>query len=323
MSPGRGPAGLAGAVLVAWALAAPAGVAAQTPTALAAACTTAGGDAPICLATALAGEALVGQLGVAAGYGSEVSGTATTLGQRLGSAPRVSPAFRVGLVRTATPDPDDPAGLGERTSWVSSLQGSVTFGLFDGFRLMPTVGGFLSVDAFGQAAWVLLPVEEGFGGRVSAYSLGARIGILREGFTLPGVSVSVARRFLGDARLGDRSAGSAGEIGVDPSVTSLRATIGKDLFALEIMGGIGWDDYSADAIWRVSDGGGGTVTGAGTFDGTRRLYFVGASMSFNIVFSLSLEGGIAQGFDPVDGYAGAYDPTASRGFGSLAFRLIV
>ena len=298
-------------------------VLAQTPEALAAECVDASGDPALCLAAALAGQSVIGHLGLASGLGSEVPGTASALGQRLGTSPRIAPALRVGLVRAAMPDLSDPDGLDERAFSGTAVQASVALGLFDGFRLMPTVGGFLSFDAFGHATWVLLPEDEGFDGRVAAYTIGGRVGILREGFTLPGVTVSVARRFVGDVGLGDVGAGDAAEVRVDPSVTSLRATVGKDLFAVEVLGGFGWDDYAADAAFEVGDGAGGVALGTGSLDATRRIWFVSVSRAFNLVFSLTLEGGVARGFDPVAGYAGAYDPEAGRAFGGLAFRLTI
>jgi hypothetical protein len=294
---------------------------AQSPAALAGSCASAGGDASVCLAAAIAGRSVMGVVGVAAGQGSEVPGTASALGRRIGS-PRVALAARGGLARAALPDLSDATGLGESAFWASSLGGSVTLGLFDGFRLMPTVGGFLSLDAFGQVAFVSLPADAGFDGGSAVYTLGARVGILREGFTLPGVSISAARRFAGEVALGSASS-DPGAIVVDPSVTSVRATVGKDLFAMELLLGAGWDDYATDATWTVTDGAAGFVTGTGGLDGTRRLLFAGASMTFNSVFTLSIEGGVARGFDPVAGYGGAFDPEAGRPFGSAAFRLII
>ena len=299
-------------------------LAGQAPSALAAACRTAGGDSAMCTATSVAARALLGHLGAVVGLGSEVPGTASNLGQRLGTTPRVALSLRAGGLRARLPDLGDASGLGETSFFVPTVHTGVALGLFDGFRLMPTVGGFLSLDVFAELSVVFLPDSEGFEDGASAYSFGARVGILREGFTLPGVSVSASRRFVSSAALGDTSAGDPAQLSVDPSVTSLRATVGKDLFAVEVMAGFGWDDYSTDASWGVLDGVGGVATGGGPIDATRRLYFVSAARSFNIVFSLSVEGGIAQGFDPVAGYAGAaFDPTEGSFFGSFAFRLTI
>lgn len=304
-------------------LAAAPGLLGQTPAALSAACALRGGAPALCAAAAVTVEALASHVGVAAGLGSEVSGTASNLGQRLGTSPRIGLAARLGVVRAGMPDLTDAAGLRERTFTLPVAHLDATLGLFDGFRIMPTVGGFLALDVFGRAGFVLLPGGAGFSGRASTYTLGARLGIFRESFTLPGVSVSLSRRFSGDVGLGDPAAGYAATLTVDPAVTSLRATVGKDLFAVEVLAGFGVDDQSADAAWTVGDGGGGAVSGSGSIDGTRRLYFVGVSRSFDIVFFLSLEAGVARGAAPTAAYTGDYDPSGSTLFVSAAFRLTI
>ena len=137
----------------------------------------------------------------------------------------------------------------------------IALGLFDGVRLFPTVGGFLSLDAFGRTAFLLLPESEGFSGGTRAYTAGVRVGIFREGFTIPGVSVSASRRFVGSVDLGGTADPSS--VTVDPSVTSFRATVGKDLFAVEWLAGFGWDDFSGDATVRAADGFGSSVSHTG------------------------------------------------------------
>jgi len=136
------------------------------------------------------------------------------------------------------------------------------------------------------------------------------------------VSVSASRRTIGEAGYGDATTG-AGAITVDPSVTSLRATVGKNLFGFELLAGLGLDDHGADVGWTVADGVGGTVAGTGSLDRTRRVYFGSAARTFSIVLTISLEVGWSEGFDPVAGYAGAFDPSAASFFGGAAFRLTI
>jgi hypothetical protein len=309
--------------IAAVALAAPVRLEAQTPAALAARCTAAGGVSAVCAATGVAAEALVGHLGLLAGLGSDVPGSASTLGRRVGSTPRIALALRAGVNGAALPDLGDASGLASSSFLAPSVRGSVTAGLFDGFRLMPTVGGFLSVDAFGAFGVALLPERRGFDGGVGALSVGARIGILREGFTLPGVSVSLARRFVGESALGDVASGDPARLVVDPSVTSVRVTVGKNLFAVDFLGGLGWDDHAARADFNVTDGLGGRASGNGSIDASRRLYFLGAATSFGLVFSAAVELGVARGFDPVPIYLGAFDPGGRTVFGGLALRLTI
>ncbi len=263
----------------------------------------------------------MGQVGLLAGLGSEVPGTASNLGTRVGGGPRWSLSARAGAIRMGIPDLSDGTGTAERSFVVPAIHTGVTLGLFDGFRLMPTVGGFLSVDLLGQAAFLLLPESDGFAGGTQSYSGGVRIGILREGFTLPGISVSGAMRFPGSIDFGDTGGGDVAEVLLDPTVTSLRATIGKDLFAVELMAGAGWEEYTGDVSMRVSDGGLGFVGATNEMTSSRWIYFGSASMTFSIILSLSVEGGWAEGFDPLAGYSGDHDPAAGAPFGSFAMRL--
>lgn len=297
------------------------GVGAQDPGSLAGACVAAGGRTAPCFASAVAGESLQGHLALLAGFGSEVSGTATTLATRVQGGPRITLAARFGGVDMSLPELGDAAGRQETGFVATAIHADIALGLFDGFRLMSTVGGFLSVDAFGRAAFLLLPTSKGFDGGSTAYTAGVRVGIFREGFTIPGVSASVSKRFVGGVDLG----GSAGpsSVSVDPSVTSYRATVGKDLFAVEWLAGFGYDDFGGDVQLRAADGLGGTVSVTGDLSSSRRLYFASASMTLSIVLNVAVEAGWAEGYDPTAGYAGAYDPAGGAPFGSLSLRFIL
>ena len=135
------------------------------------------------------------------------------------------------------------------------------------------------------------------------------------------MSVSVARRFVGTVELTEGV--DPVSVRVDPTVTAYRATVGKDLFAVEWLAGVGWEDYGGDVSVRVPDGLGGSVTASGELPSSRRLYFASASMTFSIVLNVSVEAGWADGFSPVAVYDGAYDPTSGTPFGSLSLRLIL
>ena len=290
-----------------------------SPDAAAAACVTAGGQPAACGLAAVVGLSSQAHLALLGGLGSEVSGTATTLGTRVQGGPRLTFAVRLGLADAALPDPGDPSRTARGPA--SALHADVALGLFEGLRLMPTVGGFLSLDAFGRAAFVRGGGAAGFGSGSSVYTAGVRVGIFREGFTIPGVSASISRRFVGAVDVGN--AGDLVQLRVDPGVTSIRATAGKDLFAVEWLVGFGWDDFGGDLVLRADDGASGVVTLTTPVDGSRRLWFASASRTFSIVLNLSIEAGWAEGFDPVASYSGAYDPTASVLFGGLSARLIL
>ena len=268
---------------------------------------------------------MLGHIGLLAGLGSNIAGSATTLGRRIGSTPRVALSIRGGGLYARLPNLTDRQNSPAREArfFLSTLHGSVALGVFDGFRLMPTAAGFLSLDLLAQTSLVFLPEGQGFDGRVGSLSLGARVGVLRETFTLPGITLSASRRLLGVVRMGSVPLGDPTEVEVDPSVASYRLTIGKDLLAVGLLLGAGWDVYSTDARIGVADDLAGSVTVLTPLRVSRPLFFGSASLNF-LVLQLSAELGWAQGFRAPSGYGGAeFDPTRGSPFGSLAARLTI
>ena len=190
-------------------------------------------------------------------------------------------------------------------------------GLLDGFSPRPTVGGVLSLDVFAGAGVLFLPEGAGFLGNTTTWGVGANVGLLRESFTLPGITLSAAYRGVGELQLGDRTAGDAIQVVFDPSVTSLRALIGKDLLAFGVLAGVGWDRISSDASLTVA----GPGAASGDVKSTRPLIFGGASVNLLLV-QFSAEGGWAGGFDAVPGRStSGYDPEDGSLFLSLAGRV--
>ncbi len=292
--------------------------------ALSSACVTGGAIRIRCTELAVTARALQGHLGLLSGPGSEVSGSASTLGRRLGATPRIAIEARASFAKLALPDLADPGEEPSRESTfiVPVLRGGVTAGIFDGFSLLPTVGGFLGVDVLVHGSIAFLPTGEGFDAKATALTVGARIGILRESFTLPGVSVSVVRRWIGGVQYGSLDTGG-GSVEVDPAVTSIRATVGKDLLSIGVLGGIGWDRYSGHATIRAASDGGPVLANVDSFKSSRRLIFGGAAMNF-LVLQMSGEIGWAQGFHAVEGYSyKPFDPTSGTWYGSIAFRLTI
>ena len=282
---------------------------------------TGGGDAVArCTELAVTARALQGSSGLLAGIGSEVSGSASTLGRRLGTSPRIAVGARAAFARVALPDLLDPGAEPARKAafLVPAVHAGVAVGVFDGFFLLPTVGGFLSLDLLGNTSVLFLPTGDGFDGKATSWSVGARLGILRESFTLPGVSVSLARRSLEPIRFGDPLGAGRGLVEVDPTVTSIRATVGKDLLSVGLLAGMGWDRYGGSATLTPS---GSSAHAEDDFSHNRTLIFGGASMNF-LILQLSAEVGYARGMGAVDGYRGnPFDPVGGTGYGSLAFRL--
>jgi hypothetical protein len=243
------------------------------------------------------------------------------------NSPRFALSARGSVARGSVPDVRiDPGG--EEPLNVFSGQIIGTLGIFDGFSLAPTVGGMFSIDLSTSANFVSSPRDLGFREGLMGWGVGARVGILRESFTLPGLSVSAFRRWLGRTGIGDVESGDPVQARFDVQVSSLRGVVGKDLGGVGFFGGLGWDRAGGEAALRIPDPGGelpdGTPASLASWDTTseRRLFFFGASRTF-LALQVSAEVGRAGGFDPgFPGGAGTdYDPDSPTYFGSLALRV--
>lgn len=300
----------------------PGSVEGQTPGDLTSRCVAAGGDLGACRDGEIAARAVAAQAGLLTGWGSEIAGSASTLGRKLGSTPRMAFSLRAGGMSMGMPDLfDEGSGPAPDVAFlVPALQGGVALGILDGFSPMATVGGVLSLDLFGSVSVVMPPSSQGFEGSATGGSVGVRVGVLRESFTLPGVSVSLSRRFVGGLGLGDTGIGDRTALDVSPSVNALRVTVGKDLFGVGVLAGWGRDDVDADAELSVADAGGNVARTSGATESARNVYFGGVAMNF-LLLQLSLEGGWAGGLAdlPLAG-GGRFDPTAGSAFGSLSAR---
>ncbi len=297
----------------------PGGARAQTAQDLANQCATAGGVADQCARSVGAARDLAGYIGLLAGPGAALSGQSSALGMRLGGTPRMAAAIRAAGVSVVVPDRPDGTG-GERSDFVPAAEATLALGVFEGFSVLPTVGGLLSLDLLGSGSFLFFP-DVGFDGRVTVISVGARLGILRESFTLPAVTVSIMNRFAGQLSLESTEGTVFSWVDVDPAVMSLRATVGKDLFAFGVMAGVGWDDFSSLTTVRTTTSLGGPLIATGTVESSRRTYFGGVSKQLGVISWISAEAGWVQGFDPVTG-GGAMSPDTGRSwYGSVAFVL--
>ena len=106
----------------------------------------------------------------------------------------------------------------------------------------------------------------------------------------------------------------------DGSITSVRATVGKDLFAWEVLAGWGWDRYSGDVALTAVGSATPVVTSASRLEGTRHLVYGSMAKTVNIILSISLEAGWMRGIAPVSIAATDYGSEGS-GFLSGALRL--
>jgi hypothetical protein len=201
------------------------------------------------------------------------------------------------------------------------VRADVAAGVFDGFRLAPTVGGFLALDLTATLGLAFLPGGDGFDGSAPAWGYGARVGILRESFTLPAVTLALTRRHVSGFRYGE-----AGAPGIEVqrlTVTSVRATAGKEFMALGILGGLGWDRARGDGLARPPAPGALQVA----FDDLEasRVLIFGALTRTWLVVQGSAEAGFATGYDERPGgraAGGAYDPTGGSFFAGLSLRIL-
>lgn len=296
------------------------------------AATPAGSDARrFCNLVSQAIEVVQAPLGLAVTGGNPVPGTASTLGMRLGTLPRFSVNARVTGVWTEIPDitdfnrSDEDIGI-----FLPSLNIDASFGLFSGLSLAPTVGGFGSVDLLASMGVIPLPTGDGFDNDSPfSWALGARVGILRESFTLPGISVSLMYRRLGDLDYGDpQLVDDDAFFDADLSIWSLRGAVSKRIAFLGATAGIGYDHYSSDLRYGfvnpASTGPSTFVLTDSDFENDRYSFFVNLSYTLLILHGV-LELGWQQAGEEIRAPLPAgtrFDPDGSF-FGSLAIRLSI
>ena len=288
----------------------------------------AGGSAELltpCQSAVLAAQSIRGGIAVVDRLGASLSGSSSTIGRRLGSAPRVSGDVRLRMARFRMPDllGGGTGTAGENVVDAYGVNGSVAVGVLDGFSLMPTVGGLLSLDLLASGSLIFLGESDGFASNEGIFSVGGRLGIFRESFTLPGVTVSVMQSF---GQSVDWTAGvNASQIDTDISATSVRAIVGKDFFTLAVLAGFGWNWDRGEMRVQVPDPtipGGQGIGFVGDLTTRRPVYFGGISIT-RLVFQFSIEGGWAGGYEELAGYSGAYDPGGVTPFVSVAGRLTI
>ncbi|MGH7501514.1 MAG: hypothetical protein ACREL7_07100 [Longimicrobiales bacterium] len=194
---------------------------------------------------------------LAAAGGNPVLGTASTIGHRIPGQPRLALSTRFALVPIEIPAPDDPGGTRTSSFTATAWGVDAVVGLFSGFSPAPTVGGMGSIDLFIGGGAVQLASSEGFRSHApGTWAVGARLGVLRESFTMPGVSLSVQFRHMENWNAGDvRLAESEAFVRADDAVIwSLRGTVGKRLGPFGFTAGAGFDRTKTDAILRLPAG---------------------------------------------------------------------
>lgn len=277
----------------------------------------------VCQEVAITAMVLQQQIGLASSLGSDAPGSSSTLGRRLGKIPRVSLSVSAATLRSGVPyiAGSLPGNATDRkTVLLPSLRVDGVAGLLNGFQLGSGVGGILSVDVVGSYSFLRLPAGPDIDGSRMAYGVGARVGLLRESFIVPGVSVSAMRRWHGVVSAGSVKDGSTGEAETDIQVSSLRAVAGKNWFAIGLMGGVGWDHYKGDARVAVALPSDAAVA-EGEVSSQRILYFASGWFNF-LVTRFSAELGVAQGVDdPFTNRVADFDVATLTWFASVSFRV--
>lgn len=260
--------------------------------------------------------------------GNPVPGTASTLGMRIGLTPRVSVGLRVSAAEIELPPVERLVRQSDAAFPIGSVNLDAVVGLFDGFQVMSTVGGLGSVDLVGSVGVTPLPRGEGFDDSAPVtWAAGARVGLLRESFTAPGVSISALYRSAGDALFGDASLTDrdAAIVLQDISTLSLRGTLGKRVAGVGLTGGIGWDRVTSTMSAVVRDpvvlAPSRTLGLSATEVSQDRLSWFGNASFTLLILNLTAEVGWLDGGEAFDGGTSLL---ARRGiFGSLAARLTI
>jgi hypothetical protein len=270
------------------------------------------------------------RVGIALSGGNPVPGTASTLGLRLGTVPRFSVAVRASAALVETPQIEEMQGSDNMKFPFPALSADASVGVFSGISILPTVGGFGSVDILGSISMVPLPKGEGFADKSPlSWAAGARIGLLRESFTAPGISVSGMYRRLGTLSYGDSAFQSADAFFSieDLSALSFRGAISKriPLVGLGITLGAGYDKYDATASFAVRDP--SLLTGSAIaitnqdLETDRISYFANTSWTLILVHFVG-EIGVQEGVGDAPASALGNDLLKKGGlFGSLAIRI--
>jgi len=287
------------------------GLVAQDAAALSSLCAARGGEAGLCAQAATAADWFGRSLAAYAAHGAVSPDVQRTLGRRLpGGTPRVGFSLRpaMGGVR-------HPGLRGVPSTEVDQLhfgaQAAVQVGLFEGFQPYPTVGGLFAADVIAGVGWMWLPASEGYEGSVRATSIGARLGLLRESFTAPGVALTYARVWVEDLVLGP-----AEEVRSDPTVHALRLAVGKDLAGVGVHMSVGRDWVANDVRIGIED-----PALEDHFDGTTTVVAAGASLNY-LVVRLEAEAGWAFGRSGDPQLVPGFDPSEGTPLGALSVRVI-
>ncbi len=284
----------------------------------------------LCADAALGLQALHGGVGLQMTAGGALPASPSTAGHRMERSPRIildgggswSTFRHPNLARSGGPGPTP-----DKRTHLTGARIAAVVGLFDGFSPAPGVGGVLAVDLVGTIQWVRVPSSPATAGSSVGWGGGLRLGVFRESFSLPGVTLSSLFHRAGKLEFGITE-GDGALATLDPSVTSTRLTVGKDLWPVGLSVGAGWDRYRGEGRIEARSGssGPGAILARSSLrklSMNRRYVFVGANITW-IVSQIAAEVTWGRKGSPLarlDG-TGPFSPGDRELGGALSFRVI-
>ena len=256
----------------------------------------------------------------------------STAGHRMQGSPRIIVDLGATWATFRHPDLSQSgveSGSAETRSFLAGARLTGVAGIFDGFSLRPGVGGVLAMDAVGHLTWVRVPGSPVPHGSRVGWGGGVRLGLFRESFSLPGVTLSGVFQRAGELQFGTEQRTGALAV-LEPSVTSVRVIVGKDLWPIGLSAGMGWDRYRGKgriAVRRVQGLAAtdlvGTGAGPGELSMNRQYLFGGVNLTW-VVTQIAAEVTWAREGSPIAELAGTgpFRPGGTELQGALTFRVI-
>ncbi len=236
-----------------------------------------------CIEAALASEALLVGFGRMVASGGAFPVSPSTAGWRVDGVPRLTFDAGAGFAGVRHPGLRDRESAGRAPSERTFLRAArltVAAGIFDGFTAAPTVGGVASVDGVVTLRAVSPAWDSEFSGTTWSVGAGGRLGLFRESFSLPGVTLTGIHHWMGSVRYA-RSEEDRGTVSLEPRLTSLRLEAGKDMLALGMTGGVAWDRMrSRTRFSAVAPDGESGSSGAFDLRESRTSFFLGANYTW-------------------------------------------
>ncbi len=304
----------------------------------------------VCYAVVQALSSTPAQIGILAASGNPVLASHSAGGLRLGRFAPVDATVRLQAARLRLPNllAEDPAAVGERLTVVApALSADIAVGVFDGVQLSPQARGAGAVDLLGSAGALPLALNggSGFERGAATLGLGARVGLVREGFATPGVALTLMHHWLGRVTFGNVCPGGEGPSQVWPVCPgpgsladftfdlrswSGRAVVGRRFLGVGVSGGAGYDRFRGrgEYAFRVAPAlpeGAAFLQRGGDPELRDGRWSAFANASFtHLLVTFGAEVGWMQGDAPVRGFEqfpGDFDPRRGTIFGGVGGRL--